>query len=164
MKFRKTIFFTVLTVFSLNTLANDKAAGSGPNPFSDCGIGAALFPKTPLAAVLSNTFWDAGTTALTSATASPETCNAKAVAAAAFINETYENLLDETASGHGEHLSAMLEVFGCSSSEKSIAINEIRSNIKDQIKSDSFNENTRLENASNYYDVASAAASSRCSA
>jgi hypothetical protein len=163
MKFGKTILFTFLTVLSLNALADKKAVGSGPNPFSDCGIGAALFPKTPVAAILSNTFWDAGTTALTSATASPETCNAKAVAAAAFINETYESLLDETASGHGEHLSAMLEVFGCSSSEKSIAVNEIRNNLKDQMKSDSFSSNKRLENASNYYDIVSAAASS-CSA
>ncbi|MGB2102781.1 MAG: DUF3015 family protein, partial [Porticoccaceae bacterium] len=145
MKLGKIIILTVLTVFSLNTLANDKAVGTGPNPFSDCGIGAALFPKTPLAAVLSNTFWDAGTTALTSATASPETCNAKAVAAAAFINETYENLLDETAAGHGQHLSAMLEVFGCSSSEKSNAVNEIRSELRDQVNSDEFSSNTRLE-------------------
>lgn len=163
MKLGKIIILTVLTVFSLNTLASDKAVGTGPNPFSDCGIGAALFPKTPLAAVLSNTFWDAGTTALTSATASPETCNAKAVAAAAFINETYENLLDETAAGHGQHLSAMLEVFGCSSSEKTNAVNEIRSELKDQINSDAFSNNTRLENASSYYDIVSQATSS-CSA
>lgn len=163
MKFVKTILFTFLAVLSLNALADEKAAGSGPNPFSDCGIGAALFPKTPVAAILSNTLWDAGTTALTSATASPETCNAKAVAAAAFINETYESLLDETASGHGEHLSAMLEVFGCSSSEKSIAVNEIRNDLKDQMKSDSFSNNKRLENVSNYFDIVSAAASS-CSA
>jgi hypothetical protein len=163
MKFGKIILLTVFTVLSLNALANEKAVGSGPNPFSDCGIGAALFPKTPLAAVLSNTIWDAGTTALTSATASPETCNAKAVAAAAFINETYENLLDETAAGHGEHLSAMLEVFGCSSSEKSNAVNEIRGELRDQIKSESFSENTRLENASNFYNIVSAATSS-CSA
>mgnify|MGYP003335410560 CR=1 FL=1 len=163
MKLGKIIILTVLTVFSLSTLANDKAVGTGPNPFSDCGIGAALFPKTPLAAVLSNTFWDAGTTALTSATASPETCNAKAVAAAAFINETYENLLDETAAGHGQHLSAMLEVFGCSSSEKSNAVNEIRSELRDQVNSDEFSSNTRLENASSYYDIVSQATSS-CSA
>jgi hypothetical protein len=163
MKFTKITLLTVLTMLSLNTLANEKAVGSGPNPFSECGIGAAIFPNTPLAAVLSNTIWDAGTTALTSATASPETCNAKAVAAAEFINETYENLLDETAAGHGEHLSAMLEVFGCSSSEKSNAVNEIRSELRDQIKSDSYSENTRLENASNYYDIASVA-TSNCSA
>lgn len=163
MKFGKTIIFTFLTVLSLNTLSDEKAVGSGPNPFSDCGIGAALFPENRVAAILSNTFWDTGTTALTSATASPETCNPQAVAAAAFINETYENLIDETASGHGEHLSAMLEVFGCSSSEKSIAVNEIRNDLKDQMKSDSFSNKTRLENASSYYDIVSAAASS-CSA
>jgi hypothetical protein len=163
MRFLNIVLLTFLTIFSLNALANNKTPGSGPNPFSDCGIGASIFPDTPLAAVLSNTFWDAGTTALTSATASPETCNAKAVAAAAFINETYENLLDETAAGHGEHLSAMLEVFGCSSSEKSNAVSEIRSELRNQIKTDSFSENTRLENASDYYDIVSAAASS-CSA
>ena len=50
--------------------------GSGPNPFSDCGIGAALFPDTSWAAVTSNITWDIGTTALTSATMSPGTCRA----------------------------------------------------------------------------------------
>src|SRR5688572_5993856 len=47
--------------------AASKAPGAGPNPFSDCGIGAALFPKTGWAAVTSNVIWDIGTTALTSA-------------------------------------------------------------------------------------------------
>ena len=69
------------------SMANDQA-GSGPNPFTDCGIGAALFPDTHWAAVTSNVIWDVGTTALTSATASPETCSGAKVEAAMFINET----------------------------------------------------------------------------
>ncbi len=55
---------------SLNVNAANKAPGSGPNPFSDCGIGAALFKDTKWAAVSSNVIWDIGTTAVTSATAS----------------------------------------------------------------------------------------------
>ena len=35
------------------------------NPYTDCGIGAALFPNTNWAAVTSNVIWDAGTTAVT---------------------------------------------------------------------------------------------------
>ena len=54
-------------VFSLNSFA--------ANPYTDCGIGAALFPNTNWAAVTSNATWDAGTTAVISATASEDTCS-----------------------------------------------------------------------------------------
>ena len=48
--------------------ADPKAPGSGPNPYTDCGIGAALFPNTHWAAATSNVIFDLGITAITSAT------------------------------------------------------------------------------------------------
>ena len=89
-----------------------KVAGSGPNPYSDCGIGAALFTETKWAAVTSNVIWDLGITAITSATASPETCSGKKVETAQFIIDNYDNLAEETAKGQGTHLIAMLGLRG----------------------------------------------------
>src|SRR5258708_18836019 len=93
-----------------SALADDasKAPGSGPNPYTDCGIGAALFSDTKWAAVTSNVIWDLGTTAVISATASPQTCQGKKVAPARFIDATYPSLPEEPPPGHGEHLTPVL--------------------------------------------------------
>ena len=69
----KKLFLVPVLVFSLNSNA--------ANPYVDCGIGAALFPNTDWAAVTSNVIWDAGTTALISATASEDTCSGGDVSA-----------------------------------------------------------------------------------
>lgn len=90
-----------------------KAQGSGPSPYTECGIGAALFPKTPVGAVISNVIWDIGTTAITSAVSSPQTCNGKKVAAATMIFETYTAIEEEAALGQGEHLASALKLMGC---------------------------------------------------
>ena len=61
-------FAVALTVMAQGALADDfKAVGSGPNPFSDYGIGAALFPTSDVGATVSNVNWDVGTTAVASA-------------------------------------------------------------------------------------------------
>ena len=96
--------------------AFDKTPGSGPNPFSDCGIGAALFKDTKWAAVTSNVIWDVGTTAVTSATASPETCTGANIIAAKFIIDNYDNIVEEIAEGSGDHLASMYGVLGCNPS------------------------------------------------
>ena len=95
-----------------SALAQDKEAGSGPNPFTDCGIGAALFPNTGWAAVTSNVIWDVGTTAVISATASPETCSGSSAQAAKFINDTYDSVIEDTARGDGEYVATLLEIYG----------------------------------------------------
>ena len=82
----------MLTTMAPTAHAAD-APGSGPNPFSDCGIGAALFPETKWAAVTSNVIWDVGTTAVASATMSPQTCSGKQAKTAAFIYHTYDSLI-----------------------------------------------------------------------
>ncbi len=106
--------FVVSVGFAASALAAaDAPAGSGPNPYSDCGIGAALFPKTPVGAVISNVIWDVGTTAVTSAVSSPQTCSGKKVAAAEFILRTYAALEEEAVVGRGDHLASALTLMGC---------------------------------------------------
>ncbi|MDB9999112.1 DUF3015 domain-containing protein [Porticoccaceae bacterium] len=131
----------------------DKPAGSGPNPFVDCGIGASLFPDTHWAAVTSNIIWDFGTTALTSATASPETCQGSEVVAAKFINETYPSVIEETANGQGAHLSAMLEIFGCADESHASIIQSVRSEMGDKVSADDYASMDQLQKAADYYGV-----------
>ena len=131
----------------------DKPVGSGPNPFVDCGIGASLFPDTHWAAVTSNIIWDAGTTALISATASPETCQGSAVVAAKFINETYPTVIEETANGQGEHLSAMLEIFGCSVDSQEGIIQAVRSEMSEKVSSEAYGSMDQLQKSADYYGV-----------
>jgi hypothetical protein len=71
----------------------DKTPGTGPSPYTDCGIGAALFKETDWAAISSNVIWDLGSTALTSATMSPETCSKQKVKVATHNHNWQRKLL-----------------------------------------------------------------------
>jgi hypothetical protein len=142
---------------------NGKTVGEGPNPFVDCGIGAALFPETPWAAVSSNVIWDVGTTAVISATASPETCSAKKVQAAMFIGNTYEKLAEETATGQGEHLTTVLNLFDCTPEQHASTIQALRGAMGREVSSESYMSQSRLEQASNYYFIIENIANHSCS-
>ncbi len=165
MKLLKVSILATMVAISSNVLAEEstsKAPGSGPNPFSDCGIGAALFPTVSWAAVTSNVIWDIGTTGLTSATASPETCSGKNIAAALFINDTYENLAEETAKGEGEHLTTLLNIFECGNNKQAV-ISTLRSDMGESLSSSAYDAKSHTEKASSYYDMAKSA-SRECSA
>lgn len=144
--------------------ADDRRPGSGPNPFTDCGIGAALFPTVGWAAVTSNVIWDIGTTALTSATASPQTCSGKRVAAAIFINDTYEKLAEETARGQGEHLNAVLNILGCDSARHAAAIEAARGAMGEAVATPGYATQRRLDKAADFYGIVESAVSGRCAA
>lgn len=140
------------------------APGTGPNPFTDCGIGAALFPETAWAAVSSNVIWDLGTTAVISATASPETCSGKNMQAALFIGNTYEKLAEETAVGQGEYLTTVLNLFDCDSAQHAGAIQELRSAMGREVSGASYVGQSKLEKASSYYFMLENIAGQSCSA
>lgn len=133
--------------------ADDKDAGSGPNPYSQCGIGAAIFPNTPVGAVISNVIWDLGTTAVISATASPETCNGKKAEAAAFILKTYDNLAEETARGEGDHLTALLNILEVDAANRDAVLAEVRYEMADAISTAGYDQQTAVDKASHYYTV-----------
>jgi len=166
MKLFKTAILATLLAASSNSWANESApaAGSGPNPFSDCGIGAALFSDVSWAAVSSNVIWDLGSTAVTSATASQETCSGNKLAAAVFINDTYETLVEETAKGQGEHLVTLMNILECKEANQKVIISDVRSSMGAFIGSPSYDLMTHVEKASSYYDVVNSAIANKCSA
>ena len=149
------VALTLFAGLSTSALAEmgDKPVGSGPNPFVDCGIGASLFPDTHWAAVTSNVIWDVGTTALTSATASPETCQGAKVEAAMFIKETYPNLIEETAAGQGEHLSAVMQILGCSADSHSAIVESVRAEMGTKVGSDDYSSMDQLQKSADFYGV-----------
>lgn len=135
----------------------DKAVGSGPNPFSDCGIGAALFPKVDVAAVLSNIIWDLGSTAVTSATASPETCTGKEVKAAAFIMDGIEDLQLETAAGEGAHLAALMNILDVPAEARTDVLTSVRKDMAAAVAAPGYADLDARTQASRYYDSVMAA-------
>ncbi len=144
-------------ILSLSVCAEDdkseKKPGSGPNPYTDCGIGASLFPDTPWAAVTSNVTWDAGTTALTSATASPETCNGKDVEVAEFIYRSYDSLVEDTARGEGEYLTSLLNIMQVQESFRGEVVDSIRSKMLSNIIQDTYMAMDDVEKSTQYYNI-----------
>jgi hypothetical protein len=141
-----------------------KAPGSGPNPYTDCGIGAALFPNTHWAAVTSNVIFDLGITALTSATSSPQTCSGRKVEAAVFIHTTSDELMEETAAGGGEHVVTVLSLFGCDAVGDVGAIREVRNSMGQAVTAADYLSQTRVQKAARYYSAVERAASHSCTA
>jgi hypothetical protein len=139
----------VASVISMPSMAEGKP-GTGPNPFSDCGIGAALF-KNNIAATISNVIWDIGTTAVTSATASPETCSAPDAVAAAFIFESHDSLMEEVAQGSGQHLTSLLNILDVNDIEQASIVSQVRDDMTLFVSSAAYIESTRIERAKSFY-------------
>lgn len=143
----------VLVLGSGAVFAQDKEQGSGPQPYTECGIGAQLFPNTHWAAVTSNVIWDVGTTAIISATASPETCNGKSAQAAKLIYDTYDNILEDTAKGDGEYVAALLQVYECSDDSRDALINAVRVDFRATVSDEAYVDMPKLEKAEAYFNV-----------
>ncbi|ATI03456.1 MULTISPECIES: DUF3015 family protein [Cycloclasticus] len=165
-KLKKLIVVLVsIYLFSMSSIVFAAAhghakVGSGPNPYRDCGIGAAIFPNHHIAAATSNVIWDLGSTAVTSATMSPETCSNVHAKTAKFIIDNYENLIEDVAKGEGEHLVAVLDIEGCSSSRQADVVTMIRSNMGSKVASTEYSQKARIDKAADYYHAVTSASSS----
>lgn len=154
----------LLSLGAVAAHAQDKTPGSGPNPYTDCGIGAALFPDTHWAAISSNVIWDVGTTAVTSATMSPQTCSGKKVKTALFIRDSYEQVAEQTAQGQGEHLATALNLFECSADRQSAAIAAVRANMASVVSQPGFAAEPRLNKAAALFNAMEGAVAKSCAA
>lgn len=146
-------FVASLTIAGISTTASaqNKVQGSGPSPYVECGVGAAIFKDTAWAAVTSNIIWDLGTTAVTSATMSPETCNPKKKAVAQYIIDTYNNVVEETAIGEGEYLHTMLNIYGCDQSVHNAILSDVRTNFGAKVADESYSGLDSVGKAESYY-------------
>lgn len=122
---KKFVLLCGFLAMSGSTFADEP--GSAPNPFSECGIGAAIFGDVGWAAATSNVIWDLGITAVVSAISSPETCNAKKEETARLILETLPKLEQDLANGEGEHLAALQQTVSCNESFETQFNTDLRS-------------------------------------
>lgn len=156
------LLLSLIVVTSLNSANAAGQVGSGPNPYSDCGIGAALFKDTEWAAVSSNVIWDLGSTAVTSATVSPETCSKKNVKAAIFIRDSYAPLVEDVSRGQGDHLTAALDVFECPRIQHAIVTKDVRAAMLKAISTQGFNEQQPLEKATQLFNIIDSKTQTSC--
>ena len=134
-----------------------KAPGSGPNPYVECGIGAALFPTISWAAVTSNVIWDAGITALTSAVSSPQTCNAKKAQTARLILETLPALEKDVSMGKGQYLTALMNTAGCNQASSAQITTDMRASYSNVVSAPEYASQSRVDKAAAFYDSARSA-------
>jgi hypothetical protein len=112
-----------------------------------------LFKETHWAAVTSNIIWDLGITAITSATASPQTCSGKKMQAALFIGNTYERIAEEAAVGSGRHLRTALELFDCGADRHAAAISGIRSALGHAVATPGYVDRPQIDKAAQVYGI-----------
>jgi hypothetical protein len=136
----------VTAAFSFNTQADI-------NPWQECGIGAMIFPDNGTASAISNIIWDLGTTAVTSASASEDSCKGASIVAAQFINDTYNELEEDIVKGNGAHLTAMMSMMSCSDSTA------IRSELGKELANDAFNSSDTTVKAQKLFNIAQSACS-----
>ena len=150
---RRLFYICLMASLPLAGLAAEKEEpGSAPNPYSECGIGAAIFSNTGWAAAISNVIWDLGTTAITSATMSPGTCSAKKVKTARLILETLPSLEKDIAVGGGEYLTALNETMECDRSVHSRLNEQFRLSYADVIGGVDYGDSSRIERATDLYN------------
>jgi len=148
---------TKIFVLSLTLSFVCVAQAGNKNPWTDCGIGAMIFSETPAGAAISNVIWDLGTTAVTSAGVSEETCEGdKEAVAARFVYEAYASLEEETAKGDGEHVRAMLSMMGCESTSHEGIIGSIRGDFRKVMSEPDYVTKTALAKSEGYYNIVTA--------
>ncbi len=121
------------------------------NPWQDCGIGAMVFDNDTGAAI-SNIIWDLGTTAVSSNISSQDNCNGKKAQTAIFIKRTYNNIIEETAIGEGEHITAMFDLFKLDTNKREQAIEAIRTDMTALLASSNYIELSQSDKAEKYFN------------
>ena len=149
-KLIKTYGLIVVLSFNLSALL---AKSEPENPWTDCGLGAMLFPSHGVGATISNIIWDLGTTAVTSYATTPDACKGEKASAAAFIYESYNNIEEETAIGSGEYLTAMLNILHCDTSIHESIIGDIRSEFAQSVGQQDYESKPLLDKAKGYYNI-----------
>lgn len=129
--------------------------------YKDCGIGAMIFSGDAewnrSVASLVNLAWDMGTTASSSKSSGTCTRDGSEVAAAVFIHETLESVVEDTAKGHGDHLTAVLDLMEVSEASRSGVVSALQAELAEAVSAADYSSLTRVEKAEAYFGILEAA-------
>ena len=127
----------LVSAVALSTLlAGNAVAADKVNPWKHCGIGAMIFDNNGAAAAISNIIWDLGTTAVSSKVSSEDSCEGANVKAAQFIQDNYNQVLEETSQGNGEHVTAMLDMLSVEEAKQPQVLAAIRTEMAGKVASE----------------------------
>ncbi|MCO4785738.1 MULTISPECIES: DUF3015 family protein [Marinomonas] len=133
MKLVSAAILATAALASTQALAQDNI-----NPWKHCGIGAMIFDDNGTAAAISNIIWDLGTTAVSSKVTSEDSCEGKRIQTAMFIQKSFNNVLEETAKGEGEYVTAMLGMMDCREEDFTAILSNVRIDVADQVAQPSY--------------------------
>lgn len=104
-----------------------------------------------------------GLYAYTSATASADTfCSTKTASTAAFINDSYPTLVEDTARGEGQHLTAVLQLAGCDSTGQAAVIPLIRGDMAEALTAPGYDASLYIDKVHTMYKSVNTHAASAC--
>lgn len=117
---------TLAALLTTTAFAGNVAADDHINAWKHCGIGAMIFDDNGTAAAISNIIWDLGTTAVSSKISSVDSCEGKMATAAVFIQNNFNNVIEETSQGSGAHLTAMLDILEVNEADRAEVVTAVR--------------------------------------
>lgn len=138
----------IITGFALTqTSVLAQSTRTAEQIYQECGIGGMLFgDSNPLGAVISNVTWDLGTTAMSSNISSEGNCVAPEVENMAFIHNSYNAIVADSAKGNGKYLQSLAKI-----SNKTTE--DIRVTIKSLVAVSGYTAQTQAQKANNLYDA-----------
>ncbi|MEY4766218.1 MAG: hypothetical protein RI907_2891 [Pseudomonadota bacterium] len=120
--------------------------------YTECGLGALIFPTNEILAVVTNVTWDLGTTAVTSNLSSPDTCKGGKKKTAAFIYQSYAQLEQDLARGEGQHLNNLLTLASCPAEAQATVAAGLRDDLAADVARPAYGTATRYDQAKAMYE------------
>ena len=152
--FSKTIKLSLaaITALMLST-AQDSQAREFADIYTECGLGAMIAPRNAAVAAVTNVTWDLGTTAISSNISSADSCQGGKAKVAAFINDSYENIEKDLASGNGKYLETLVTLAKKDSQTKNEFISTLRSNFSSIVASNDYSNMTTFQKSEKLYNT-----------
>jgi len=143
--------------FSERVSKKNKKRGKIAWTFRNCGIGAMIFDTEPVFAAISNVTWDSGTSASSSSSTSPDSCEGEErMASIKYAIENYAILIEETSKGHSEFSIAYAGLLGCKIEGRELVTKTFRKNyLNDHLNSKSKSLDKSFDLLMDYEEIVS---------
>lgn len=149
----KAIQISVIVLLVLFAYSQPVMAREFADIYEECGLGAMIAPKNPAVAAVTNVTWDSGTTAISSNISSPSTCSGGKETTAAFINESYESLESDLASGSGTYLDTLTTLIGCEPQSREEYVIALRNDFSKMVAEPGYSNLSRFAKAESLYNL-----------
>ena len=149
----KTFFIAVVFLLVFGMFSQPCMAREFADIYSDCGLGAMIAPRNSGVAAATNVTWDSGTTAISSNISCPDSCTGGKDRVAMFINDSYESLEKDLASGYGTYLDALIVLAGYGSQDKQEIVLVLRNDFTKLVADSSYTDKSRFEKAEALYNL-----------